>query len=78
MDDKDRILRLYYRLATIQGRMSDLKSDIKSLEEELESSFVIDGKPMYKSKTKDSKEKISDVNSSISSVRHNLRSNLWG
>ena len=76
MDDKDRILRLYYRLATIQGRMSDLKSDIKSLEEELESSFVIDGKPMYKSKTKDSKEKISDVNSSISSVRHNLRSNL--
>ena len=76
MDDKDRVLRLYYRLATIQGRMSDLKSDIKSLEEELESSFVIDGKPMYKSKTKDSKEKISDVNSSISSVRHNLRSNL--
>ena len=76
MDDKDRVLRLYYRLATIQGRMSDLKSDIKSLEEELESSFVMDGKPMYKSKTKDSKEKISDVNSSISSVRHNLRSNL--
>ena len=76
MDDKDRVLRLYYRLATIQGKMSDLKSDIKSLEEELESSFVIDGKPMYKSKTKDSKEKISDVNSSISSVRHNLRSNL--
>ncbi len=76
MDDKDRILRLYYRLATIQGKMSDLKGDIKSLEEELESSFVIDGKPMYKSKTKDSKEKISDVNSSISSVRHNLRSNL--
>ena len=76
MDDKDRILRLYYRLATIQGKMSDLKSDIKSLEEELESSFVIDGKPIYKSKTNDSKEKISDVNSSISSVRHNLRSNL--
>ena len=76
MDDKDRVLRLYYRLATIQGKMSDLKSDINSLEEELKSSFVIDGKAMYKEKTKNSKEKISDVNSSISSVRNNLRNSL--
>ena len=76
MDDKDRVLKLYYRLATIQGKIEELKNSINDLDEEIKEYHVSDDKPVYQDKISNNKKNLNDVRKSIINIRNDLRNNL--
>ena len=76
MDDKDRVLKLYYRLATIQGKIEELKNSINELDDEIKDYHISDDKPVYQDKINNNKKVIQDTRKSIINIRNDLRNNL--
>lgn len=76
MDDKEKILRLYYKMGSIQSKITELQNDINTLTQVLDNNFSINDKTVYKDTIEGNKNIASGVKNSVNTVRYYLRSSL--
>ena len=75
-EDREKYIKLYYRLATIQDKINELNQHINSLDNELDSFYIINDKPAFKDKMNHNKERVSDIKESLKDVRQDIKNRI--
>ena len=75
-ENRDKYIKLYYRLATIQDKINELNQHINTLDNELDSFYILNDKPAFKDKMNHNKDRVSDIRESLKNVRQDIRNRI--
>lgn len=78
MDDKEKYIRLYHKMVSIQDCIGTLKDSINSFKTELSSDFIVDDKVIYSDTISNCQDIISDFKESVKHVRNDIKNCMKG